>query len=146
MTMKTISRQESINTTQNKQREREREREARCLKTKTPTRINCIYNSTRYLPLTYLGLPLGSKFRAQGVSSSIVEIMEWILAGWKKLYLSKGERITLIKSTLSSFTLLFKMPIYIANKLEKLQRDLLLGASKIFGYFTYSIGEKFALP
>jgi hypothetical protein len=76
MTMKTISRQESINTTQNKQREREREREARCLKTKTPTRINCIYNSTRYLPLTYSELPLGSKFRAQGVSSSIVEIME----------------------------------------------------------------------
>ncbi len=53
------------------------------------------------------------------------------LASWKKLYLSKGERVTLTKSTLSSlpyyFLFLFPLPVEIANRLEKLERDFLWG-------------------
>ena len=48
-----------------------------------------------------------------------------------KRYLSRGGRITLIKSTLSSvpthFLSLFPIPTSVAHRLENLQRDLLLG-------------------
>ena len=57
--------------------------------------------------------------------------MERQLAGWKKRYLSKGGRITLIKSTLSSlptyFLSLFLIPARLTNRLEKLQQDFLWG-------------------
>jgi hypothetical protein len=53
--------------------------------------------------------------------------MEYCLAGWKRLYLSKGSRLTLIKSTLSSlptcFISLFLVPVGVANWIEKLKRD-----------------------
>ena len=56
------------------------------------------------------------------------------LAGWKKLYLSKDGRLTLLKGTLSSiptyFLSLFTIPTHVANKIEKLQRDFLWGDSK----------------
>ena len=46
------------------------------------------------------------------------------LADWMKIYLSKGGRLTLIKSTISSlptyFLSLFPLPVSIANKLKKI--------------------------
>ena len=55
--------------------------------------------------------------------------MERRLAGWKRLYLSKGGKVTLIKSTLSSlstyFLSLFPIPSKVAKRMEKLQRDFL---------------------
>ena len=49
--------------------------------------------------------------------------------GWKKAFLSLGERITLIQSCLSHipnyFLSLFKIPVSIASKIEKMQRDFL---------------------
>ena len=42
------------------------------------------------LPMTYLGMPLGSSFKALGVWNPIIEKVERRLAGWKKLYLSRG--------------------------------------------------------
>ena len=63
-----------------------------------------------------------------------MEKFERKLAGWKKLYLSKGGRLILLKSTLSSlpiyFLSLFTIPTHVANKIEKLQRDFLWGDSK----------------
>lgn len=49
--------------------------------------------------------------------------------GWKMLYLSKAGRETLIKSMPCSiptyFMSVFSLPIHVANKSEKLQRDFL---------------------
>ena len=57
--------------------------------------------------------------------------MEIKLVGWKKLYLSKGGRVALIKSTLSNLSTyyisLFPIPTSVANRIAKLQRDFLWG-------------------
>ena len=42
------------------------------------------------LPLKYLGLPLGAKFKDLSVWNPIPERMKRRLAGWKRMYLSKG--------------------------------------------------------
>ena len=76
------------------------------------------------LPMKYLGLPLGTTFKAKSVWNPIIERMEKCLAGWKRLYLSKGGKVTLIKSTLSSlptyFISLFPIPARVAHRLEKI--------------------------
>ena len=81
------------------------------------------------LPMKYLGLPLGATFKAKLIWNPIIERIEKRLAGWKRLYLSKGGKVTLIKSTLSSlptyFLSLFPIPTRVAHWLEKIQRDFL---------------------
>ncbi|KAK9286538.1 hypothetical protein L1049_014936 [Liquidambar formosana] len=78
---------------------------------------------------SYLGLPLGATHKSSSIWDLVVERYEKRLAGWKKAYLSQGARVTLIKSTLSSlptyFMSLFKIPIAVAKRLEKLQRYFL---------------------
>ena len=75
------------------------------------------------LPLKYLGLPLGAKFKEVSIWNPILEKMERKLVGWKRLYLSKGGRVTLIKSALSSLSTYFLsiLPILgkVANCMEK---------------------------
>ena len=86
------------------------------------------------LPMTYLGMPLGASHKSPSIWNPILENIESKLVGWKKLYSSKGGRLTLLKSTLSSlptyFLSLFTIPTYVANKSEKLQRDFLWGDPK----------------
>lgn len=69
--------------------------------------------------------------------------MERRLANWKMLFLSKGGRVTPIKSTLSNlptyFLSLFPIPTRVANRIEKLQRDFLWGGiSNEFKYHLVS--------
>jgi hypothetical protein len=56
-----------------------------------------------------------------------VEKIDRRLASWKRMYLSKGGRVTLIKSTLSNlptyFMSLFPIPTSVAKRIEKLQCD-----------------------
>jgi hypothetical protein len=59
------------------------------------------------LPMKYLGLPLGALYRAKSIWDGIVEKIEHHLAGWKKLYLSKGSRLTLLKHTLSNLLIYY---------------------------------------
>ncbi len=79
--------------------------------------------------MTYLGLPLGAKFNSTSIWNPILEKIEKRLAGWKRIYLSKGGKLTLLKSTLSNlptyFLSLFHLPTGVASQLEKLQRDFL---------------------
>uniref|UniRef100_A0A2N9IM47 Reverse transcriptase zinc-binding domain-containing protein n=1 Tax=Fagus sylvatica TaxID=28930 RepID=A0A2N9IM47_FAGSY len=65
------------------------------------------------LPMLYLGMPLGAKYKALNVWNSVLEKIERRLASWQTLYLSKGGRLTLLKMLL--------------QRIEKLQRNFLWG-------------------
>jgi hypothetical protein len=87
--------------------------------------------SVASLPLMYLGLPLGAKYKDSHTWNNIIEKMGNRLSGWKMLYLSKGGRLTLINSTFSRlptyFLSLFPILVGVANRLEKFQRGILWG-------------------
>jgi hypothetical protein len=90
------------------------------------------------IPIKHLGLPLGAKYKDSNIWYSIIEKMENRLVGWKRLCLSKGWRLALINSNLSNlptyfFLSFFPIPMGVANRLDKLQRDFLWG----------SIGDEF---
>ncbi|KAJ9698913.1 hypothetical protein PVL29_007804 [Vitis rotundifolia] len=81
------------------------------------------------LPIVYLGLPLGAYHKTPSIWDGVEERMRRRLALWKRQYISKGGRITLIKSTLANMPIyhlsLFRMPKIVAKRLKKLQRDFL---------------------
>ena len=85
-------------------------------------------------PLTYLGLPLGANPRRIKTWNPIVDRFKKKLALWKRNHISIGGRISLIKSALSNlpiyFMSLFKMPITVAQELEKIQSQFLWGDSE----------------
>jgi len=89
------------------------------------------------LPLKYLGLPSGPPFKAKSSWDEVVGKIERRLASWKRLYLSKGGRVTLIKNTLFNlpmyFLSLLPIPSSVASRIEKLYQDFLWGG----------IGEEF---
>ena len=77
--------------------------------------------------MTYLGMSLGPSFKSTGIWNPILEKFQCCLAGWKRMYLSKGGRSTLLKSTLSSlpnyYLSLFTIPSNVVNRIESLQRS-----------------------
>lgn len=80
-------------------------------------------------PMTYLGLPLGGNPRAIVFWELMIEQIETRLQKWKKAFLSKGGRLTLIQAVLSNmptyFMSLFKMPNRVIKKVEMIMRNFL---------------------
>jgi hypothetical protein len=89
---------------------------------------------TGYLLLKYLGLPLGASFKLKAMWMDLEDLMSRRLTPWKRIYRSKGGRVTLIKSTLSNLPTymlsLFPIPAYVAKRIEKIQRDFLWGRNE----------------
>ena len=59
------------------------------------------------LPTTYLGLPLRAQHKSVGMWDPIEERFRRRLAIWKRQYISKGGRVTFIRSTLSNLPIYF---------------------------------------
>ena len=82
--------------------------------------------------MIYLGMPLGTLYKTASIWNPILERMEKKLLGWKQLYLSKGCRLTLLKSILSSlptyYLSLFIVPKAVVVRLERIQRIFLWGS------------------
>ena len=57
--------------------------------------------------MIYLGMPLGTLYKTASIWNLILEMIKKKLSSWKRLYLSKGGRLTLLKSTFSSLPTLF---------------------------------------
>ncbi|XP_062093314.1 uncharacterized protein LOC133799310 [Humulus lupulus] len=80
-------------------------------------------------PMKYLGLPLGASPRNKGFWEPVVSSCAKQLDRWKCAFLSRGGRLTLIQSILSSipvyYLLLFRIPKGVVEVLEKLMRDFL---------------------
>ena len=78
-------------------------------------------------PISYLGLLLGGNPRNIAFWDPVVNKVVKRLDGWKKAFLSRGGRLTLIQSVLSSLPIyylsLFKAPSSVIRSLEKLMRD-----------------------
>ena len=76
------------------------------------------------LLMKYLAFLLGAHFKVQSIWDLVVGKLERRLAGWKRLYLSKGGRLTLIKSTLSNLSTyylsLFPILASVAKRIKKI--------------------------
>ena len=81
------------------------------------------------LPSSYLAPPLGASFKSLRVWHIVKERFRIWLIMWKRRYLSKGERLTLVKSTPSSLLIyymsLFVIPHKVSLTLEKIKWDFL---------------------
>jgi hypothetical protein len=84
------------------------------------------------LPMKYLGLPLRASYKSIHIWDGVIEKIERQLANWKRLYLSKVGRVTLIKSTLANLYVeypcqithvfcLFFLPTSVGARIKKLQ-------------------------
>ena len=87
------------------------------------------------LPFVYLGLPLGAPNKASSVWDGVEKRVRRRLAHWKRQYISKGGRITLINSMMASMPLyqmsIFCMPKLVARRSEKSQKDFLWGGGNL---------------
>ncbi|RVW41575.1 putative ribonuclease H protein [Vitis vinifera] len=87
------------------------------------------------LPSSYLGIPSGANHKSMAVWDGVEERLRKRLAMWKRQFISKGGRITLICSTLSSMPIylmsLLRMPRVASLRLEKIQRDFLWGGGAL---------------
>ena len=89
----------------------------------------------RSLPSSYLGLPLGALFKFVATWYGVEERFRKRLAMWKRKYISKERRLTLIRSTLANLPIYFMfvltLPRTVRLRLEQIQRDFLRGGGAL---------------
>ena len=101
---------------------------------------NILHYRVGSLLMKYLEIPLGTSFKIASIWNPVLEKMKKKLFGWKRLYLSKGGRLMLLKvlSSLPTYFLsLFTIPKAVAARLESIQRSFLQGSFE--GSFKYPL-------
>ena len=80
-------------------------------------------------PLQYLGLPLGGNLCRKLFWKPVLRKVRKRLEGWKRSFLSRRGRLSVIESIMSSMPIyylsLFKIPRSVAKEIESLMRDFL---------------------
>lgn len=96
--------------------------------------IGC--NETNF-PIQYLGMPLTLKRPTKQLFLPLIEKVERRLAGWQSKLLSRGGRLVLVQSVLSTipiyFMICFKLPKWVLNRIDKGRRLFLWGRSSRLG-------------
>lgn len=81
------------------------------------------------LPSIYLGMPLGARFKSKEVWRLVIDRISARLGSWGAALLSKGGRLTLLKSTLASipnyYLSLLTIPSSVASVIETRFRNFL---------------------
>lgn len=97
-------------------------------------------------PMKYLEVLLGAKFKDKYTWELVIEMFENRLMGWKRNFLSKGGRFTLIKSTMSNLPVYYlsilTIPKDIAKKLDNIQCRFLWGDEDGKGSTIWLIGRR----
>ncbi|XP_026377780.1 uncharacterized protein LOC113272090 [Papaver somniferum] len=86
---------------------------------------------TDTLLITYLGMPIGASKRSTDIWEVVIERLKKKLAPWKRKFLNKVGRLTLIKSSLESiavyFLFVYYLPVSVEKKLNSIMRKFLWG-------------------
>lgn len=81
------------------------------------------------LPMTYLGMPLTLQRPTRQCFLPLIEKIETRLEGWKSKLISRGGRLQLINSVMSSIPIYimacFRLPKWVINRIDKIRRDFL---------------------
>lgn len=85
-------------------------------------------------PISYLGMPLTLKKPTKDLFIPLIEKLEHRLQGWQSKLLSRGGRLILVQSVLSTipvyYMICFQLPKWVIARLDKARRDFLWGSSK----------------
>ena len=92
-----------------------------------------LWCKTVSLPVTYLGLPIGTNPRIKKVWDPVLKKIKGKLASWKTKFLSFGGRLTLIKACLNSLPIyylsLFRMPKSVGKTVNSLFQNFFWGGT-----------------
>lgn len=91
--------------------------------------------STHCFPINYLGLPLSPKKLCKADYLPLIEKLDNRLAGWKGLLLSRGGRLVLLNSVLSSISTFFcsayLLPTWVIKSIDKIRRGFFWRGKKL---------------
>ncbi|KAL9664765.1 hypothetical protein QQ045_020172 [Rhodiola kirilowii] len=101
-------------------------------------------------PMNYLGMQVGANPSRISTWSPILQKFKQKLASWKSTNLSMAGRVVLIKSVLCNLPLyyasMYKMPITVAQEMERTQRRFLWGSSDLRRKIHYVKWSKITKP